>query len=119
MTVAVATPPAAEWVDVGAAADIPPRSARVVRTARGDVAVFRTAADTYYAIDNRCPHRGGPLSEGIVHGDAVTCPLHNWVISLGTGRTIGADEGCVATIPVRVEAGRLYLGLGALAAAAA
>jgi nitrite reductase (NADH) small subunit len=119
MTVAVATAPAAEWVDVGAAADILPRSARVVRTARGDVAVFRTAADTYHAIDNRCPHRGGPLSEGIVHGDAVTCPLHNWVISLSTGRTLGADEGCVATIPVKVEAGRLYLGLGALAAAAA
>ena len=111
--------PKSEWVDVGAAADILPRSARVVRTAERDVAVFRTASDTYFAIDNRCPHRGGPLSEGIVHGDAVTCPLHNWVISLETGRSLGADEGCVATVPIRVEDGRLYLGLGASAAAKA
>ena len=111
--------PEPEWVDVGAAADILPRSARVVRTAQGDVAVFRTAAETWFAIDNRCPHRGGPLSEGIVHGDAVTCPLHNWVIDLATGRSLGADEGCVATVPVKVEAGRLYLGLSASAAAEA
>jgi nitrite reductase (NADH) small subunit len=111
MTVALATSPLAEWVDVGAAADILPRSARVVRTVGGDVAVFRTATDAYYAIDNRCPHRGGPLSEGIVHGDAVTCPLHNWVINLATGKAVGADEGCVMTIPVKVEAGRLFLAL--------
>ena len=114
-----AAQPEAEWVDVGAAADILPRSARVVRTAERDVAVFRTASDTYFAIDNRCPHRGGPLSEGIVHGESVTCPLHNWVISLETGRSLGADEGCVATVPIRVEDGRLYLGLRDSAAAEA
>ena len=113
MTVALANPPTAEWVDVGAAADVLPRSARVVRTVGGDVAVFRTATDAYYAVDNRCPHRGGPLSEGIVHGDAVTCPLHNWVINLPTGKAVGADEGCVTTIPVKVEAGRLFLAVAA------
>ena len=67
------------------------------------------AADAYYAVDNRCPHRGGPLSEGIVHGDAVTCPLHNWVINLATGKAVGTDEGCVTTIPVKVVGGRLFL----------
>ncbi len=113
MTVALAKPLLAEWVDVGAAADVLPRSARVVRTVGGDVAVFRTATDAYYAVDNRCPHRGGPLSEGIVHGDAVTCPLHNWVINLATGKAVGADEGCVTTIPVKVEAGRLFLAVAA------
>ena len=102
-------PVSVDWVDIGAAEDILPRSARVVRTGRGEIAVFRTAADIFYAIDNRCPHRGGPLSEGIVHGDAVTCPLHNWSISLPTGKALGSDEGCVATIPVKVEAGRLLL----------
>ena len=119
MTLALANRPSAEWVDIGAAADILPRSARVVRTARGEVAVFRTATDVFYAVDNRCPHRGGPLSEGIVHGDAVTCPLHNWVISLATGKALGADEGCVATLPVKVDDGRLFLALAAVAAAAA
>jgi nitrite reductase (NADH) small subunit len=116
MTLALANRPSAEWVDIGAAADILPRSARVVRTARGEVAVFRTAADAFYAVDNRCPHRGGPLSEGIVHGDAVTCPLHNWVISLSTGKALGADEGCVATLPVKVDDGRLFLALATVAA---
>ena len=118
MNLGLAAPPTPGWVDIGASGDILPRSARVVRTAQGEVAVFRTATDGFYAIDNRCPHRGGPLSEGIVHGDAVTCPLHNWVISLSTGRALGADEGCVATIPIKVENGRLFLSLATVAAAA-
>ncbi|MEO0762662.1 MAG: nitrite reductase small subunit NirD, partial [Pseudomonadota bacterium] len=84
------------WIDVGSLADIPPRGARVVRTREGCVALFRTAADEVFAIDDRCPHKGGPLSEGIVHGRAVTCPLHNWVISLETGLAQGADRGAVA-----------------------
>ena len=57
-----------------------------------------------FAIEDHCPHKGGPLSQGIVHGAAVTCPLHNWVISLETGKALGADEGAVKTIPVKVEA---------------
>ena len=73
------------WLDIGAVTDIPLRGARVVRTPNGCVAVFRVADDEVYALDNRCPHKGGPLAEGIVHGRHVTCPLHNWVISLETG----------------------------------
>ncbi len=104
------------WVDIGALEDIPRQGARVVKTVQGCVAVFRTATDAVFATDDRCPHKGGPLSEGIVHGASVTCPLHAWVFSLETGQAQGADEGAVATYPLRVEAGRLLLDASRLAA---
>ena len=107
------------WLDIGALADIPPQGARLVKTAQGCVAVFRTAADAVFALDDRCPHKGGPLSEGIVHGNAVTCPLHAWVFSLDTGLAQGADDGGVTTYPVRVEAGRILLDVQHLARQAA
>lgn len=97
------------WLDIGALEDIPQRGARVIKTAHGCVAVFRTGDDQVFAIDDRCPHKGGPLSEGIVHGHAVTCPLHNWVFSLETGLAQGADEGAVNTYSARVEGGRILL----------
>lgn len=97
------------WIDIGALTDIPPQGARVVKTAQGCVAVFRTATDQVFAVDDRCPHKGGPLSEGIVHGNAVTCPLHAWVFSLETGMAQGADEGSIATYPARIEGGRILL----------
>jgi len=97
------------WIDIGALADIPPRGARVVRTALGCVAVFRTAGDEVFALEDRCPHRGGPLSEGIVHGRSVTCPLHNWVIGLADGAVESGDGGRVATFPARVEGGRVLI----------
>ena len=97
------------WTDIGSLDDIPPRGARVVRTSLGCVAVFRTGHDEVFALDNRCPHKGGPLAEGIVHGTSVTCPLHNWVFSLETGEAQGADAGRVPTFPARIEAGRVLL----------
>ncbi len=97
------------WVDVGALAGIPVRGARVVKTTSGCVAVFRTSENEVHALEDRCPHKGGPLSQGIVHGTSVTCPLHNWVISLTTGEAQGADKGAVKTIPVRIESGRLLI----------
>lgn len=97
------------WIDIAALDDLPPQGARVVKTAQGCVALFRTAEDRVFALDDRCPHKGGPLSEGIVHGDQVTCPLHAWVFSLETGVAQGADEGAVRTYPVRVESGRVLL----------
>jgi nitrite reductase (NADH) small subunit len=106
------------WIDIGALDDIPLRGARLVRTSGGCVAVFRTSEDAVFAIDDRCPHKGGPLSQGIVHGTLVTCPLHNWVISLETGLAQGADQGEVATYPIRIEAGRLLLDASRLLAAA-
>jgi len=107
-----------DMIDVGALDDIPRRGARKIRTASGCVAVFRTAEDAVFALDDRCPHRGGPLSDGIVHGRSVTCPLHNWVISLETGAAGGADEGRVATIRCAVAAGRVLVDAAALGLAA-
>ena len=97
------------WIDVGSLDDIPLRGARVVKTRAGCVALFRTAEAEVFATSNACPHRGGPLSEGIVHGRQVTCPLHNWVWSLETGEAQGADDGRIDTYPVRIDAGRILL----------
>lgn len=100
-----------DWYDIGTIDDIPLRGARCVTTPQGRVAVFRTADDKVYAIDDHCPHKGGPLSQGIVHSASVTCPLHNWVFSLETGLAQGADEGAVRTLPVKVDNGSIWLGL--------
>ena len=97
------------WIDIGALADIPAQGARVVKTAAGCVAVFRTADNQVFAIDDRCPHKGGPLSEGIVHGHFVTCPLHAWVFNLETGCTQGTDEAALKTYAARIDAGRVLL----------
>ena len=97
------------FVDIGSLDDIPRQGARLVRTAQGCVAVFRTADDQVFALDDRCPHKGGPLSEGIVHGTSVTCPLHNWVFDLNTGSAQGADEGRVRTYPTRIQQGRVLI----------
>ncbi len=97
------------WIDVGHIADIPLRGARLVKTPVGCVALFRTSEDEVFAASDRCPHKGGPLSEGIVHGRKVTCPLHNWVFSLETGDAQGTDEGHIPTYPLQVVDGRLLL----------
>ena len=97
------------WIDIGAIDDIPLRGARVVKTKLGCVAVFRTSEEEVFATSDRCPHKNGPLSEGIVHGQKVTCPLHNWVFDLNTGEAQGADEGKIDTFPAKVEAGRILL----------
>lgn len=97
------------WIDIGPLENIPTRGARVVRTGMGCVAVFRTGDDEVFALEDRCPHKGGPLSEGIVHGQSVTCPLHNWVFDLETGQARGADDGTVATYAARIEDGRILL----------
>ncbi|GIL01296.1 MAG: tRNA-(guanine-N1)-methyltransferase [Alphaproteobacteria bacterium] len=102
---------AGNWIAIGTIDDIPRRGARCVATPRGRIGVFRTADDRVFAIEDHCPHKGGPLSQGIVHGASVTCPLHNWVISLETGQAQGADVGSVTIIPVRNEDGRLFIAL--------
>lgn len=99
----------AVWIDIGKLEDIPPRGARIVKTTKGCVAVFRTADDQVFALDDHCPHKGGPLSQGIVHDHSVTCPLHGMVIDLASGEAQGADKGSVKTIPVKIDAGRLLL----------
>jgi nitrite reductase (NADH) small subunit len=107
------------WIPIGNISDIPQRGARCVETPIGRIAIFRTAEDRVFALDDHCPHKGGPLSQGIVHGAAVTCPLHSWVISLETGKALGADEGCVRTIPIKVEGDEIFIALDNSASQAA
>lgn len=103
------------WIEVGRINDIPRRGSRIVRTPPGDVALFRTEDDQVFAIDDKCPHRQGPLSQGIVAADTVICPLHNWVISLVTGEAQGADKGCVKTHAVQVVDGLIFLSFARIA----
>ena len=107
------------WIDIGALDDVPRRGARLVRTRAGCVGLFRTHDDRVFALEDRCPHAGGPLSEGIVGDRSVTCPLHNRVISLETGETDEPSDRPVPTYELRVEEGRLLLpaSLGARSAA--
>jgi nitrite reductase (NADH) small subunit len=99
------------WIEIGAIDDIPRQGARVVRTSQGDVAVFRTAANEVFALRDRCPHKGGPLSQGIVSGKTVTCPLHNWNIQLDSGEAVAPDKGCAGTFPVKIADGKIYISL--------
>jgi len=107
------------FIDIGALGDIPQQGARLVKTASGCIAIFRTAQDKVFALDDKCPHKGGPLSNGIQHGEAVTCPLHNWVFDLNTGAAQGADVGQVKTYPVKVANGRVLIDKSNIATKAA
>lgn len=100
------------WTDVGAVTDIPMRGSRRVPTASGDIAIFRTGDGKVFALKDKCPHKGGPLSQGMVHGQAVTCPLHAWNIDLASGEPMGADKGkgCAPVVPLEVREGRILLG---------
>ncbi len=98
-----------DWRLIGTIDEIPRQGARCVRNGEMTIAVFRTLDDRIFAIEDRCPHKNGPLSNGIVHGGCVTCPLHNWVISLETGAAQGADEGATRTFPVRLDGQDIYL----------
>lgn len=99
-----------DWLDIGPLDQITPGTARTLPVVGSDeIAVFRTQKNEFYALVNKCPHKQGPLSQGIVHDNVVTCPLHNWNISLKTGEALGEDKGCVPVIPMKVDAGRMYL----------
>lgn len=90
--------------------DIPPLGARrFVHDSGETIAIFRTAGDTVFALADRCPHKGGPLSQGIVFGESVACPLHNWCIDLKSGKACAPDEGAVKRFPVRVVDGNVEL----------
>ena len=102
-----------EWKQVAKLEEIPVLGSRVVNTALGDIAVFRTDGNEVFALQDKCPHKGGHLSQGIVFGKKVACPLHNWHIQLESGIAVAPDEGCAASFPVKVEAGMVYLSLKA------
>ena len=99
----------ADWVRVCALDDIPVLGARLVHHGEDRLCVIRTADDEVFALHDRCPHKGGPLSQGIVHGRHVTCPLHSWKIGLADGSAAAPDEGCARRHAVKVEDGYVYL----------
>ena len=105
-----------EWTPVCRVDDIPVLGARRVSRAQGmDVAVFRNDKDEIFALLDRCPHKGGPLSQGIVFGTSVACPLHNWTIGLCNGQAAAPDEGCTPAFAVRVQDGAISLKTAELA----
>jgi nitrite reductase (NADH) small subunit len=107
------------WVAILEVGDIPKLGARVVRHGSLDIAVFRTADDEIFALEDRCPHKGGPLSQGIVHGKKVACPMHNWNIELDSGCAVAPDRGCAREFRVKVEDGRVWLDFAVVERAAA
>ncbi|MEH6456732.1 MAG: nitrite reductase small subunit NirD [Cocleimonas sp.] len=98
-----------QWLEIVALEEIPILGSRVLETESENIAIFRAKEDKVYAIKDQCPHKQGPLSQGIMHGDSVTCPLHNWKISLVSGEALGADEGCTNVYETKVENGIIYL----------
>ena len=104
------------WTLVCRIEDIPVLGARRVSRSQGlDVAVFRNDKDKVFALLDRCPHKGGPLSQGIVFGTSVACPLHNWTIGLCTGQAAAPDEGCTPKFAVKLEDGQVFLDTAELA----
>lgn len=101
-----------QWRSICHINDIPPLGARVVqRPGQENVAIFRTSDDQVFAVVDRCPHKGGPLSAGLVHGHSVACPLHGWVLDLTSGQAQAPDEGCVQILPIKIDGGAISLAL--------
>lgn len=100
------------WKRVCPLEDIPRPGARVVESGIARIALFRTGDDEVFALLDRCPHRGGQLSQGMVCGSRVTCPMHGWTVDLATGRAVAPDQGAVRTFPVRIDDGMVLLQVG-------
>ena len=101
------------WIEVGSIDEIPQLGSRVIATQIGNIAIFRNAKDEIFALKDQCPHKGGPLSQGIVHGRSVTCPLHNWVLGLEDGQAQGPDEGCTSVYPIKLHGNMIFISLQA------
>lgn len=99
------------WIEIGHIDEIPRLGSRVVKTGKDKIAIFRNSDDEIFALGDKCPHKGGPLSEGMISGRTVTCPLHNWKLQLDTGQAVAPDEGCTNTYAIRIEDGQIYLQL--------
>ncbi len=104
------------WHEVCPLDEIPLLGARVVEHPDGAIAVFRADGETVFALRDACPHRGGPLSQGIVHGSGaaarVTCPLHSWNVALDSGEACAPDHGCAERFATRIQGGTVWLDLG-------
>lgn len=98
-----------DWMKIAHIEDIPVLGSRIVRTDTMDIAIFRNSDNQIFALKDECPHKKGPLSQGIVHGTSVTCPLHNWKIDLASGEALGVDEGCTNAFETKIEGDTIYL----------
>jgi len=101
----------ADWIEVGTIEDIPKLGSRVVEGPDGDIAIFRNSKDEIFALRDQCPHKQGPLSQGIVHDKTVTCPLHNWKIELDSGVVKAPDEGCAGKYDTKVDGDKILLSI--------
>ena len=99
------------WIDVCAIDDIPLLGSRVVESSSGDIAIFRADEGRVFAVHDKCPHKGGPLSQGILHGTSVTCPMHGWKIDLPSGEAVAPDTGCTRRFEVRLDGRTVQLRL--------
>jgi nitrite reductase (NADH) small subunit len=106
------------WVWITDIDNVPPREGRAVKVAGRDLAIFNLGGGRFVATDGQCPHKGGPLADGIVSGETVVCPLHAWKISTVTGKVErpGGMTECVKTYPVRVDQGTIVVGLPSVTA---
>lgn len=100
-----------DWKKLCALEDIPRLGSRLVKSAKGDIAVFRNADDEVFALHDKCPHRGGPLSQGLVAGKTVHCPMHGWKIRLDDGQAVAPDRGCARSFAVRLEGDAVWIRL--------
>jgi nitrite reductase (NADH) small subunit len=98
-----------KWHQVATLEEIPLLGTRVVALEQGNIALFRTGEGEVFALHDKCPHKGGPLSQGIIHGKKVACPLHNWNINLEDGKAVAPDEGCARVVPCKIENGGVLL----------
>lgn len=101
-----------QWIAICALDELPRQGARACALPDGDIALFRTVDDRVFALRDRCPHRGGPLSQELVVGAAVTCPLHGWTLDFASGRAHAPDHGCAVRYAVRVVDGTVWLRSG-------
>ena len=98
-----------DWQKITTVEEIPVLGSRVIQAPAGQIAIFRNSENEVFAVLDKCPHKGGPLSQGIIHGKSVTCPLHSWNIDLSTGCAMAPDEGCAKSFAVKVESGTVWL----------
>lgn len=101
---------ASRWIRIAPIDAVPPREGRAVDVGSREIALFNLG-DRFLAIDNRCPHRGGPLADGILAGGAVVCPLHAWKVCLETGavQQPGGASACLTTYPTRVKSDVVWI----------
>jgi len=102
------------WIEIAPLEEIPRQGSRIVKTKDYNIAVFRTVQDEVFAIKDVCPHKQGQLSQGIVHGKKVTCPLHNWIISLESGEALGPDVGCTNVFAAKIDEGIVNIQLDSI-----